>query len=225
MSAIIKSGDLDAAPHIRELSALRAAVTPQAEYQERLLARIATLEADLRERNSKIEELRREVERTREASLAEGRKLGLADAEDRQADRIAVLEKAVGNAQGTLSSNLSSLERLAPLLAQDCLQIVFGDERKYPDLVGDVLKSRLKELERSAILRVEVSRNDFPDQAALEALGAYANIGTVELVGIEADPGSCVIALRLGRINVGLNQQWSTIGNVLGELSLAEHAP
>ena len=75
------------------------------------------------------------------------------------------------------------------------------------------------------LLAVEVSREDFADG---EALTALAHRLSPLAVVIEANPemasGACVMRLRLGRLSIGIDQQWGVLRDLLTEMSEPEAA-
>ena len=224
MSAIIKSSN------VTDLAVRPIAVPPpvpqisQAEEErERLQRKIADLERELRQRDAAIAELRLEVERALERGTAEGRTIGLAEAEDRQSERLALLKKGVEQAQSALSENLASLERLSAVLARECVDIILGDAEDRAEFLSSIVSAQIAKLDQAMILAVEVSDQDFPDEEALAALAERTGVAS-RMFSLRADmaPGGCVMTLRLGRMEIGLNQQWSTLRELLGEMALPE---
>jgi len=227
MSRVIKSQNV-------ELSLVRPlAATPPVslvprhdEEADRLKARIATLESEARKQAAAMDELRAANERDIVASKAEGREQGLKEANDRQAERLALLEDALGRARTELGEKLASMERLAALLARETLDIVLGDPEHRAAAVRKILAEQSGRIEKSAIVGVAVSAEDFPDKDALAYAARRAGLSAAQ-VSARGDlaPGACEISLRLGKMDVGIAQQWGVLSGMLAELAAPEAAP
>jgi flagellar biosynthesis/type III secretory pathway protein FliH len=228
MSAIIKSGNFAG------LSAVRALDTPPPtaivvhprvdEERERLRRAIATLEGERNQRDVAIEVLRKDVERAFEEGQAKGHKAGLAEAQDRETDRLKALEAATHAAHATLTADLGSLERLSALLARDCLDIILGNASDRAALVSEIVATQMAKIDKAMLLSIEVSRADFADDAALAALAERTGSATIT-ASTATLPGGCVMTLRLGRMHVGLDQQWGALREVLTDMAMPEAAP
>jgi len=170
--------------------------------------------------------LRAEIDRAREDEREEGYEAGLAAAEDRQSERLQLLESAMTRAHATLEENMQSLIRLAPLLAQDCLDLILGDASDHAERIARIAEKQLAGLERSMLVGIRLSRLDFPDDAALSALSGRLGLAPLQL-GADEDipPGGCTMVMQLGRIHVGLDQQWPVLRGLLDEMALPEAAP
>jgi flagellar biosynthesis/type III secretory pathway protein FliH len=216
MSTLIKSSS---GAVVRPLgAALRPPVSPLEEECERLRQRIAALEGELGRRDATIAELHAEIPRTEEKAKAEGRALGFNDAQDRQEERVALLDAGIRQAQTRLNENMSSLERLAALLARECLDTVLGDAKHRASSVRKIIASQVAKIEKSSVLAIELSKADFPDDEALAALAQElrpATLGASEAMA----PGGCRMTLRLGTIEVGLDRQWTSLRAVLDSIA------
>ncbi len=230
MSGIIKSGNVTDLSLVRPLSALPVATLAVFKSREdadrdHLRQRIAALDAEVRERNEAIQALRSDVERAYLEGKEEGRSAGSAQAEDRQAERLSLLDSGIRAALAKLSENVKALDRLAVLLAQDCLDILLGSSADRTDLVRRIITAQVGHLERSMLLDIEVSREDFPDEESLVAVARKVGVPSNMLtVGPGLSSGDCMINLRLGRLNVGLRQQWGALKDLLSEMALPEEA-
>ncbi|MEI9997603.1 MAG: hypothetical protein WDM91_23615 [Rhizomicrobium sp.] len=231
MSGVIKSHSVTELAAVRpfagQMPPAPVVVLPRLdEERERLRRAVAALEGELRRRDVEIEVLRTDVEQAFEDGKAKGREAGLAEARDRQEERLAALEAAARKAQGEVSSGLASLERLAPLLARDCVDKILGEASGYAELIGPIVVRQLADIDRAMLLRIEVSHRDFPDAAALSALGHRLAPLAVDIVAdAQMAPGGCVMVLKLGRMHVGIDQQWTALRDVLGEMAAPEAAP
>lgn len=229
MSGIIKSGnlaDLSAVRSIAVPSPVSAASMKLEEERERARKRIAALEEDLRKRDASIVALRADVDRAFEEGKAQGHNAGLAEAQDRQTERLSLLDDALHQANAELSKGLSSLDRLAALLARECLDKILGSSADHAELLGRIISTQIAKIDKAMLLGIEVSRQDFSDDEMLAVLRKPSGLPSIALTARDDLPsGGCVMQLRLGRMNIGIDQQWSALREVLGEMALPEGAP
>ena len=230
MSAIIKSGSLGELSSVRPFTipshTPAIAVVKQDEERERLQRRLMALEVELKERDAAIAALRTDVERALVEGRVEGRAAGRAEAEDRQVARLALLQGAIGRCQSELSNSLGSLERLSFLVAQECLDKILGDRDASASLVRRIIEQQIGKVDREMLVGIEVSQEDFPETAILEEVvrkaGGARSITVTATTEIPS--GGCRMRLQLGNVEVGVNQQWGVLSELLAELSLPEVA-
>lgn len=222
MSGIIKAMDPTGHAAVRPLTKVMPPpiVSPQDEERERLRGRVAQLEAELRQRDVVIAGLRSEVDLALERGKTEGRAAGLQAADDRQAERLAILETGVRHARVHLDESLASLERLAAALAGECLETVLGDRKYRSQTVRKILAAQCAKIEKSALLAVELSSADFSDTEALADIERDIAPSQAALSArAEIPSGGCRMVLRLGQMDVGLDQQWGTLRDLLAEIA------
>jgi flagellar biosynthesis/type III secretory pathway protein FliH len=233
MSRVLKKEGMMEAPDVRSLrSAWGAADDAPAG------SRPATVDPELVALREETDRLRRQVDQQRaeisglraqaEAAVREaekqaearGREAGLREAEDDSAKRLVRLESGVERAVAEFVQALSALERLAPELARQGLAAMLGAETDRPALVAAIVQRQLRRLEAQAVVRVEVSAADFPDEAALSALAHALGAPGVQ-IGAESGlfSGDCRVRLKLGTMEIGLNQQWERLDALLRDLS------
>ena len=229
MTGVIKSQNLAALSGVRpfEVKSSVAEVVALArhdEESERLRRKVSALEGEIRQHKTSIETLRGDVERAFEDGKAKGRDIGLAEAQDRQSERLAALEAGIQAARSEVSGALASLERLAPLLAQECLDRIFGAASDRSGMVAEIVAAQMARIDRGALLRIDVSRRDFPQDDALAALAQRLSLPSTTFdIRDDMASGGCVMVLQLGRMVVGVDQQWGALREMLG--TMAEPAP
>ncbi len=182
---------------------------PNAHEREKtaLAARIDGLEAALRA-----------AEEQRETACAEafkqGRDEGLAAAETREQERLDAVKGALAKALAALEREIDEGRDLAIDIARAALDRLVADPSLYHGLVTETARRNAAGLQRSSIIRLRVSRADFPDAAALTALPPLGHH-----VKIEADPalepGACIFDLSLGSLDASIPRQFATIEGVL----------
>ncbi|MBV8975789.1 MAG: hypothetical protein JO261_14935 [Alphaproteobacteria bacterium] len=223
--SIIKA--LDPSVHARVLplpgTVLTAIPTREDEERERSRVRLAHLESELRQRDIQLEDLRHEIPQAFEKGRKEGEAVGLRAAEDRQSERLGLLEAALRDAQARLAQSISGLERLAPLLAGECLDLILGERKYRAAMVRKALAVQLKSIEASCVLAIEVSAQDFPEREALQRLKEDIAPRRIAVeVREEMPSGDCRLVLRLGQMEIGLDQQWTALRGSLEAMSMPE---
>src|SRR5690348_16605288 len=170
MSALIKSGGFSDIGVVHPVTSFPASVSPVEQERDRLGGRIAFLEAELGQRDDIIAEVRAAAVKAFEDGKVEGRKLGVADADRRENERLSLLEKGVRQALSDLKSSLLSLERLAALLARECLDIMLGDPEHRTETLRRLIAAQMPKLEKSLVVAITVSNEDFQSADALDAV-------------------------------------------------------
>lgn len=183
----------------------------------------AQLRHQLETARTDLADLRRQAGDAFGKGEAEGRAAGRHEAEDTSAKALALLEGGVGRAVAEVARALESLERLAPELARQALAGVLGETDDRAGLVAAIVRRQLKTLETQAILHISVSTADFGDGTALSDLSRSLGANQVDLrVDGALKSGDCRIRLRLGTLDVGLDQQWGRLSALLDEMSRPE---
>jgi len=196
------------------------ALLKQDEERERLRRQVTDLETELRQRDEAIRAHKAELATTFASGKAEGRLLALTEAQDRQAERMTLLEAALRLADAHICERLSSLDRLAALLAQECLDIILGDRNARSDFLRQIIDRQIAEIEKSLLIGLKLSPEDFPDRKSLDALAKEVGMRATTVTTADAIPtGGCVLTLRLGEIDVGINQQWSVLRDTLSQIA------
>jgi hypothetical protein len=203
------------------LSAPPKSPDPYEEEVNRFRQQIAGLEGQLRERDSEIKRLQGDIHRAFEEGVERGCEQGRGEAEDRQAERLALLEMALGRADIQIRETLSAVGRLAPVLASDCLDILFGEAGSRAGLIEELIRHQVAMIDKTLSLRVELSSADFSSEESLDAL-AHRLALPVTAFDIRDDfvSGKCAMVLRLGRMEIGIDQQWGSLRDLLTEMAL-----
>lgn len=181
--------------------------------------------------------LRREVERlgqalaqsavTLEQAKRDAREAGKREAAEsiRRSDekQIAALKGGVSSALQSWEARLAKLDGLAALLCKTALAKMFNDDASRSDLVLGSIARQMRHLRRETVLAVRVSKRDFPDAAAIQAIAAETGSGSVTVI---ADPdlpaGDCRMDLQLGHVDIGPRTQWSQLSGLLDTLIQGE---
>jgi len=223
MNGIIKSGMLGDRSSIRPLSAAAAtvALSPFDEEFNRLRQRITFLEDEIRQRDSSIERLNADVKRASEEGAEQGRVAGLAEAKDLQLERLQLLEENLRKAGAGLTEKLLSLERLSCILALECLDIMLGRSEDRASVLEAIIGTQVANVGKAMLLRIDVSPEDFPDRAAIAEIGRRIGLSDAILTtNDDLKSGACVMVLRLGQIEIGVDRQWGTLREILDDMAM-----
>ncbi|MXN76545.1 hypothetical protein GR157_17605 [Burkholderia sp. 4701] len=233
MTAIIKAGQialsvervaLGVQPAAQERRVLPLEHTPVAPphncgdafapERDRLLARIAELEAAASGHDDELEQRAR-------AAFEQGIEDGIQRATRAEAERLALLKAGIGAACDVFMARIASLDALAAEVALVGLERVLGDPARQAELVVDTIRHRLTSIAQGSLVGIRVSADDFTDPALLDA--ARRTLDTAPSVSLAADPqlpsGACVIDLTLGKLDAGIPRQWASVAATIREAS------
>lgn len=216
MSRVIKSG---AGTSLVRPLAVKTMPSPRDEERGRLERRCAALESELRQRDQAIDALRKDVAEAYARGKSEGHASGLAEADSKETERFAALRDSLQRAEAGLAASFKSVERLALLVARDCLDKLLCNPDHRQEILGELIKVQAAKLETSALVDVAVSAEDFPAKPELTALAKKIGLAATHVTASrETASGACTMKLRLGIQEVGLHQQWGVLSQALSEL-------
>ena len=180
----------------------------------------AQLESQLEAKVAEIERLQSEVERARREGREEGWESGRQAAEDHNAEALKKLDQGIAQALDRFSTNLTSMDALALEIAHHGLHKVLGDKARYAELLQDILQRQLALVGDQAVIRVQVSAEDFLDVEGLAALGAATRRCGLRVETADSlKSGECRMRLQLGALEIGVAQQWGRLSAALEELA------
>jgi flagellar biosynthesis/type III secretory pathway protein FliH len=217
MKMLIKAGTPDS--HTQE-----RAFAPRSSRDDALLdahAHVARLEQALADRDKQDAKLRTDHEKALTAASEAAFERGLREAESLETERLTALEETLSGIGQAVRTRLAETERLAAVLARDCLEILFGANNGHREDVERLLMLQLERIDSATVVEVRVSRGDFPDPSGLQELKQrVAPDGEIQVI---ADAtlalGQCHMVLRLGRMEIGLDQQWPVLRDILDQLA------
>ena len=176
--------------------------------------------AHLREQLAMLQsDHKQHLAQARSDGIAEGRRAAIDEFDHSRTEALDRLETACNRALEHFSRSILSVEKLATLIAQAVLdQLLLGDAH-YLDIARQVIAARIKEIDRSSVVRVLVSAEDFPDQVELDQLADLCGIDqTVIKQMADLKIGQCRIELTLGVLDVGLRQQWDRLNQHMSDV-------
>jgi flagellar biosynthesis/type III secretory pathway protein FliH len=220
MSALIKSssarlGSVRPFP----FSGAAPAPAPGPSAVERLAAEIEAMKQALTARDEALAELAKEVEQARREGEEAGRAAGRKEADNLAAEKVQRVEAGLAEASARFDEDLRSTERLAALLAETCLEKLFGHAHDRGAIVCALISAQMRALEAEAVVRITVSAADF-EPGQLDGVAAAAQRPGCEIVAAQAlEPGACTMKLALGSLEVGIGQQWGSLRSALAEIA------
>ena len=184
----------------------------------RLRSKIKSLEAQLAARDETVRQLEAATAEAHAQGSAEGQQAATVAFEDREQDRLELLAQGIAQAVADCASTLADSERLAALIACECLDRMLGAAAARTELIHDLIRHQYAQLDAQSILAVRVSPADFSEVGALR----LAHDGTAKC-NLQRDdrltPGAVQIDLTLGMISAGIDQQWGSFRTVLADLA------
>ncbi|MGH8080800.1 MAG: hypothetical protein ACREP7_09500 [Lysobacter sp.] len=213
MSGLIKAGTVLVSGERRStLLAIAASETPVAVDTQAL--RIAELEKALSEANARLTALGKSADTREQQALERGRKegeqTGQEQAQQRHDDQLQALVEGIAAAREQFDQHLIAAAQTVSIdLAQAALGRVIGDSAHYAELIARTVAHHLRSLAHDSVLAIEVASVDFPDEAALRAAFAEHDAMPSYRVSAEAGraAGSCIVKLKLGRLDLSLGSQ------------------
>lgn len=207
MTAVIKSSDPGRTRQVRALAFQPRPAAPSAGA-----LRITELETALYAARARVEDLTASITalaadhaRALQTARSEGLEDGRKAAEDRSDALAESLRKALERAVEGFHERLDRLEGSAVLLASTALERVVGDTSDRAEMVADAVKRAMTEVFGDDAVRLDVSDADFPDESALRHLSLPE--GCEVRVTDTLESGGCIVTLKLGRVDLGLNGQ------------------
>lgn len=222
MTSLIRSSDPARGGNVRALERRPAppAITPVDPELLSLRGEVDRLRAKIAEQDAAIAAHPAALEKACADGEAAGRVTGLREADDGREALAGMIAAATQLALERFAQEIASLERLAPMLAIEGLGRVFEPSDQRGELVREVIRRQMSDLERRAVVCVEVSSADFTDADALPSVSG-AEVRALD----ELKSGDCRIRLKLGALEVGLDQQWDRLREVLIDLAQAQGRP
>ncbi len=172
--------------------------------------RIGELEARIHNSTRALEDARTRHERALSAARLEAKREAEEAHRRDDAEALALLNAGIEAALESARRQIAELEDLALILCEIALENAFGQRDDYRERTSRAIERQLAGLREDLVLSVAVSAKDFPDDAALSALGA--RLGSVILA---SEPflgaGEARFDLSLGRIELSLPEYWSAL--------------
>ncbi len=228
MSRVLKLSEVKEGVDVQSLQSAflseKTALAPVADASElghqSLTDECARLSRQLELAEEGMSQLRSQAETAIRDAEIRGREAGVREANDRSSDLVRRVEAGIARAIEDFNASISSLERLSPLLARESLAGIFGQAGPRPDLIGEAIRHQISKIEDIAIIRIEVSAADFGDEHVLASLCQTLGDRQVEVLRLAGmKSGDCRIKLRLGTLEVGINQQWERLSMLLRDLA------
>ena len=220
MSAVIKNSTA------RTISPLRSTTTEaSAAFAPAIDPELASLRvtvAEVREALRRAQDETAMIKSDRAAAVAaareEGRRAGFDEAARDETAALELLRMASERAVAVIAEQLAGTERLAALVARECLDRIFGADEHRTHLLHEIITHQVRQIEAGTIVSVEVAEADFPDLASLEPIMPTSEPRILVRHGRDLARGAIILNLTLGTVSVGLDQQWGRLRSALTDL-------
>jgi len=215
MNGLIKAIDAEACRSLGEERVLRESISQPS------FAPASLSETEIEKLRAELASLREEMDQriatTRHEARAEGRQAAAAEFNNSRAEALERLERACNRALESFSRHMLAVENLAGMIAEAVLDQLLLGEAHYRELARAAIAARVREIDRTSIVRVLVSPKDFPEADELEQLADLCGIDQMVIAqSDELDAGQCRMELALGTLDVGLADQWQRLRPQLG---------
>jgi flagellar biosynthesis/type III secretory pathway protein FliH len=219
MSAVIKSGQTPAvtigpAPvNARRLAPPPAPIDPE---RIKLRAECDRLAKQLAQTQADLERQREQTNRAFEDGRAAGFEAGRKERDEHAQEAHEALKAGIADAMAHFDQTLAGLESLSLAIAREGLEKVLGAAEAPKALLAHAIEHQMQGLGEHAAIRVEVSKADFPDRNAIDALATAIARPELEILAFDAlAPGACRLRLALGALEIGVAQQWARLEDLL----------
>lgn len=210
------------ARNVDEVRPFAGARVSSAAVANPLEAECVALRNQLDEAVTMIADARRDGEQAAAAAREEGRREGHAQAEAREAERLAALDEALQRATEILDRKLTGLDRLAAELASAALMRLLDDPDRARVSSASFIARQVQDLRRARIIRAHVNASDFGDEGSLAALIVrLRETGTdIQLVRDPAlGEGQARLDLAFGHADLDLAGQWQSLAALLRDMA------
>lgn len=191
---------------------------PAAASQADRVSPLAPPEAELEALREELRDAAQAAEAREQDAFERGRLEGEQQAVRRADEALARLSTALRQAEAEFSDRFVRFEALSLQIAQTALAQIFGDESRFAGMVCEAVRHQIATLGEHLAAGARVSSADFPDQEALDALGAQ-----MRKLHIAIDPalasGECAIDLRMGQVDASIGKQWSALCAIMEDLA------
>lgn len=226
MSAVIKSGGVESRPVLPLNTALAipktaSAPTAEAVRQSVLEDALAAALTGQAERDARIQQLERAEREAHARGMAEGRRLGAAEADKRTDELLSRLTETGHQAGKGLQDGISGLERAVIELTNIALSRIVADADHRSSLVVDTVKRASSILFADATAVVEVSPHDFSEQDIIHAFTSDRSAPFDVRLNSGLSSGGCQVKLALGMLDLSLDHQIHALRSLLEEYAEA----
>lgn len=224
MTTIIKSGNILAMGAIRDILAVNGMVNelPQPPANSELMEmrrQVDALKRQLDDKETELQKARSENIASFKKGETAGHQAGLQEANDRAEEKLRLLEAGILSAVEKFEDELGELERLAALMARECLEQILGNAEKRSDFLCQIIRHQIGKVSSSSRFSIEVSSTDFRSVSSSFSADNLPLPPNADLrISDDLHAGECRIKFALGTMSVGVGQQWSRIRSVLTEL-------
>ncbi len=220
MSRVIKAGDethgLIITPLDRSAAAPASTVAKPSAQEDPLVTELHRLRALVVQQQAEIDGHGDALEVVRSEAETAGRQAMELEFEENRERALELLAAGINMAHASLGELMERAELLGMLVTRTVISKLFGQDGSREAIVIDLAKHQLAQINRQSLVAIEVSRHDFPDTREVEQLATQLGMNQIAVsVSDELASGDCRMRCQLGTIDIGLDQQWGTIREML----------
>ncbi len=166
-----------------------------------------------------LESAKAEIASVREKALQDGKE----QAERLEKERLEALKKALSDCGGSIEKQISELEPVALMVAQTALNKILGSNADTKNIVAKAIKNQIRTIEDNCVVSVTVSKSDFSDEAALDALSKQLDCPKFEILSEGTlDSGACELKMKLGTVDIGIPNQLAQLNSLISSMIAEE---
>lgn len=207
MTPVIKSGDLARIDQVRALG-LQARPLKVCAQDVRVMQLEAALQSAIERADglqASLAAITQDHGHALSIARSQGEETGRKAADDGAAALAVQLEAALERAAADFASRMDRLTEGAGFLAGIALERIVGDVSGRGDLIAQTIGHAHREFFGEDAIRIDVSHADFPDRSHLDRI--VLPPGCEICVSDTLQSGDCLVHLKLGRIDLGLDGQ------------------
>lgn len=190
--------------------------TAQDEHS-RLSKQVVHLQGEIEQLRAELAEAKSDAAQREKQSLERGRELGIKEVSANDAERFALLEESLADAQDKFIERQSEIKVLSLNIARTSLRQILGNVDNYENMIGEIVARQLARLRGQLVLAITVSSLDFPDATKLDLLKKRFPDFSIEAVP-DLSRGECQMSLKLGKLDIGIPGQSEKMQRLLEKL-------
>lgn len=217
MNAVLKAGIEEGRPQVQTFSErVRNGAPPAPPLNPEIDA--------LTKENARLAEtlriLKQETDEAIRAARSEGRAQAISEFQRDEKSALEALSKHLDEAFRDFRNRIETWDDLSLAVAQTALSKIIRAPEFYHPLLTDMIALQIGQVSRESIIDIRVSTEDFPDHVALQQLLDKLGTGNLQICSDESvRRGGCIIRLRIGEVESGLDLKWDALVSLFATLS------
>ena len=217
MTRLIKASDLSSNRIYARPASLPAPVreAPDAVARQEAEVALAAVKGQVQALQDELERLRVDHAQACQEMYEKGVEDGKSSVIRTHGEQLQAFEQALTQAADTISTEIQALQTLSVDIALTALGQIVADPSGRRDLIQETVSRMIATLSTSEVLSIEVSRLDFPDPSACEALQEQGRLSGVSVNFGDGPVGTCKAHLQFGSIDLDLSTQLPRLADIM----------